>query len=477
MRRYTFLILFVVVLVTPFVLRKLVGGGPAEAGGPASADPSRRLVIITPHTEGIRREFQDGFSAWLKARGEPDVHIDYRSLGGGANDIVKLFVSSKVKYESNKTYGIDLVWGGGEYLFDQQLKKGGFLQPVELPKDVTVDAYPTPDVGGQPLYDKQGYWFGTALSSFGIVYNKDALRYLGLPEPKTWADLADPRYAGWLVLADPTRSASARTTFMTVVERSMADATEAGGTNAQGWQVGMGLVRQICSNARVFADASGAVPGVVGSGDAAAGMAIDFYGRTQVEAIGESRMGYVEPAGATIINADPIAVAAGAEHRELAVKFLQYVLSESGQKLWNYKAGSPGGPRATSLRRLPIRRATYADMRYFTDQVNPFTTASAFNTRKERVGTSRFLDQLLQVSCIDLLDELRDTRKAILACPDEAKRKHLVARFDAFPFDETEAKKRQAAFDAAAPIDRLAMLRAWTGAFADEYAALRAAAK
>ena len=68
-------------------------------------------------------------------------------------------------------------------------------------------AFEQPTIGGLPLYDQKNdppQWFGTALSSFGIVYNRDVLQHLELPEPRTWSDLRDPRYRGWIVLADPT---------------------------------------------------------------------------------------------------------------------------------------------------------------------------------------------------------------------------------------------------------------------------------
>ena len=55
------------------------------------------------------------------------------------------------------------------------------------------------------------------------------------------------------------------------------------------------------------------MPGIISSGDAAAGMAIDFYGRSQAEAVGSQLMGYVEPKGATVISPDPIALVRGAE--------------------------------------------------------------------------------------------------------------------------------------------------------------------
>src|SRR6185436_16840705 len=104
--------------------------------------------------------------------------------------------------------------------------------------------------------------------------------------PKTWADLCDPRYRSWLVLADPTRSRAAQTAFMLIVERAMADATEPGGGSAdEGWARGMETIRRIASNARNFTDNGSGVPAIVAAGEAAAGMAIDFQARAQVDAV------------------------------------------------------------------------------------------------------------------------------------------------------------------------------------------------
>ncbi|MDQ3439506.1 MAG: ABC transporter substrate-binding protein [Planctomycetota bacterium] len=479
MRRYAFVILFVVVLVTPFLLKLALGTETGRRSGGAELP----LVIISPHGEGIRREFAEAFDAYHRATFGQGVRVDYRSYGG-ASDIVRFFDSSRdTIFKDQGTYGIDLVWGGGDYLFDVQLKnpknpERGVLQPVALDPAVMRRAFPSPDLGGVPLFDSadEPHWFGTALSSFGIVYNKDVVRHLGLPEPKTWRDMADPRYSGWIGLADPTRSASARTAFMTIIERAMADAREQGRSEDDGWADGMGLVRLISSNARLFSEASSSVPGLVSTGDAAAGMAIDFYARSQIEAVGELRLGYVEPAAATIVNPDPIAMVRGARHPETAKRFIEFVLSERGQLLWNTRAGAPGGPKTTSLRRLPIMPTLYAPPhnRDFTDAVNPFAISSDFNTSNVRRRTFTILGELIQVSCMDVLDELRETRAAIAASPRAA---DLEAKLGRFPFDQKEALARAERLSKAPAIERLAMLRQWTNDFRAEYRQLREEAK
>src|SRR5204863_1050858 len=125
--------------------------------------------------------------------------------------------------------------------------------------------------------------------------------------------------------------------FMVIVERAMQDAVDRGGSADQGWAQGMGLVRQIAANARLFTDNGTAVPGAVGSGEFAAGMAIDFQARSQIDALSASdpdRLGYIEPIGATAINPDPVAMVKGSEHRLVATHFIEFLLSEPGQGLW-----------------------------------------------------------------------------------------------------------------------------------------------
>jgi len=55
-RRYVFVILFFVVLVTPFVLRKAVGTTSPQPKPMATSGEPLKLVIVTAHVEGIRRE-------------------------------------------------------------------------------------------------------------------------------------------------------------------------------------------------------------------------------------------------------------------------------------------------------------------------------------------------------------------------------------------------------------------------------------
>jgi iron(III) transport system substrate-binding protein len=466
------------------LLRQEAGVQSVTVRAPHRDSSSRveHLVIVTPHLEAVRAKFGTAFANWYSAIYHRPVEMDFLNYGGGS-EIVKFFQTSRPTFERLGTYEVDLVWGGSDFLFQETLEKKGYLQKANLDPAVVAAAFPRADIGGLPLYDSDAQngpqWYGTALSSFGIIYNRDLLRYLKLPEPKTWSDLADPRYRNWLVLADPTRSASAKTVLMTIVEREMATAQQQGLPQSEGWARGMGLVRLIASNAKGFTGAGALLPGTVTSGDAAAAMSIDFYARTQIAAIEPGRVGYIEPRGATVITPEPIGIVTGAQHLELARRFIEFMLSEPAQRLWITKADPQREPPEMTLRRLPIRRSAYDHPESFTDYTNPFLAAGDFNTRGERTSEFGLLDELIALSCIDLLPELRETRREILASP---RARELDAKLARFPVDEAASRQGVAAYRkmlSGDPREWLDLQRRWLQLFRSEYRGLRelAAAK
>ena len=467
-RRYLIPVLLLLTLVTPFVLRAALS--VRSAGGPAKG--SAHLRIITSHAPGIRGAYADAFRAYYRKTYGQDVDVDYTVFGSA--DIVRSLADADRLYPQTRTLNYDLAWGGGDNLFNDQLKAPGYLQGVALDPSVMRAAFPKPDLNGLPLYDARStppQWFGTALSSFGITFNRPVLRYLGVPDPATWADLRAAGYGkggGWVIAADPTRSTSVKAAFMAIVEKAMATAHAAGRSEDAGWADGMGLIRQIAANCRSFTDGSGTVPGIIAAGDAAAGMTIDYYGRSQIEAVGGDRLGYVQPAGATVVNPDPIAMVKGAPDAVVAKRFIEWVLGHDGQVLWNRRGGTPGGPAGQGLRRLPVMPSVYGDPD-FADHDNPFTDSGSFNKSDAREKTFGILGELIEASCLDPLDELRATRRAIL----DHGRADLDAKLGVFPFDQKVALDRAREWKAAAPVKRLELMRVWTDEFRAEYRRLR----
>jgi len=68
------------VLAVPFALSLL---RPRQSEAARRADlPTRKLIIISPHWEGIRYEFEQGFSEWTARQFNHRTQIEWLDVGG-----------------------------------------------------------------------------------------------------------------------------------------------------------------------------------------------------------------------------------------------------------------------------------------------------------------------------------------------------------------------------------------------------------
>jgi ABC-type Fe3+ transport system substrate-binding protein len=366
-----------------------------------------------------------------------------------ANDTIEQ-QARRAFLESNVSCRLDLFFGGGAFDFQSQAGAGYLVDSgmVKNHPELFNDAVIPQSVSGEPFWDPADRWIGTVVSSFGICYNHAALRRLGIDHPPlAWSDLADPRYFRQIALANPTQSSSVNKSFEMVVQQQMQAAVEeeapAGRQSAtsanpgalppgvaRGWTRGLQLLMKIGANARYFTDASTKISLDVSTGEAAAGMTIDFYGRFQSEnarrADGSHIMEYTNVAGGSSVGVDPIGIFRGAPHPELAREFIEFVFSSAGQKLWNWKPGAPDGPAHYALRRLPILPSLYAPawQPFRSDpEVNPYELAKTFTYHESWSGPLfRSLAFIFRVMCIDAHDELSAAWKTLIAAefPPEA---------------------------------------------------------
>ncbi len=424
--------------------------GDQQAQQQASGAPG--LVLVSPHNEFIREEFADGFNAWRQAHGKTPVTLEWQDRGGSV-EIVQ-YVSSTFEAlgeQKEEGIGIDLLFGGGAPAFEQ-LKKAGCTAQANLTSD-TLSGIPA-TLGGVPLRDPEGHWFGAALSSFGIVYNKPALAAKNIPAPQTWADLANPAYAGQLSLADPSKSGSARLCYEVILQK-------------HGWGEGWGLLMQIAANTREFTAQASGVPRDVAQGNALAGMCIDFYAYNEIAERGGDTVGYVNPANATATSADPIGLLRGAAHRAVAEEFITFVLAKEGQGLWGLKPGAPGGPAKRGLWRMPILPAIYAaNQGQMLMDGNPFSAADAFNIN-EKLSSQRspLLGPLFVAAFLSNSDLLKQAWQKVSALPAEAEERRIFVQP---PFSEQDALKLAADY-AADPRRAVELDNEWHELFRERY--------
>lgn len=427
------LVVFLLIIGVPFLLRPAGGSSVPAKGVP-------RLIIITPHVTQISAEFGPAFEAWHQRKYGSPVSVDWRGPLG-TSEIIKLLQSQYIAAINNGaidsmgkckpgTIDYDIVFGGGS--FDHGRLKAGegvslkevidgkvvsrnlsMSVPAGFPQAKLDEWFGKNEIGSALLYDPEQYWIGNALSGFGIVFNRDLLARLGLNDPTSFQDLASPKLQGLVALADPRQSGSISTAFDAVLSN-------------YGWEKGWRLLREMCANARYFTNSSTKPPIDISLGEGAIGLAIDFYGRSQAQAIarpGEDpahvRVGYVDPKGTASIDADPISILRGGPNPEIARRFVEFVLTIEGQSLWNFpvqNADSPRldgvvlGPKHYQLRRMPIRRVMYekyAD--YLIDKVNPYELASDVKP----AGWRSALGIMMGAFAIDNSHEQREAWKAL----------------------------------------------------------------
>jgi iron(III) transport system substrate-binding protein len=572
-----------VIVALPFLFRKSTPAGAWRSGDPV-------LVIISPHNEAIRFEFSQAFSKWHEKHYGTPVKIDWRNIGGTTEiarylsseyasavkpwlrstmpDITALSTISEAVVQSAApsdasgraaweafrntddpaafTIDVDLFFGGGWVDHDGARSRGQVVAPWKPgtePAGVRESLNQIPEsLAGENW--RSSYVIGTAVSTFGIVYNVDRLTQLGYtPEnfPKRWDDLADPRLFRQIGATDPTKSGSIAKAFELIIyskvyervvnelklndtqidanEKQIADwaaeQTKAGNrvrrsdvpaelkayqdTIERGWLDGVRLVQEIGANARYFTDSAGKVSIDVSMGDAAAGMSIDFFGRYQAQTsrgpAGEERMRYVNPIAGTSASCDPITLLRGSPRRELATRFIEFVISEDGQKLWTYKPGVEGGPIRYPLRRLPIRRDFYPDtdparnashLRHqasATDDlsdpnIDPFQIAEGFKYYPRWTGPLFTIQRdLIRAMCLDSGTELRDAWSTVRHLSPTDPKRQAFSALPTVTLTDKNGKPVEVklwwgnAREIRSDFNALEYMREWTEAFRNQYRA------
>lgn len=449
-------------LAAPFVVRARADAraGASPGTGTDWAGPLERLVVLTPHNEQIRHEFGVAFSDYCREALGRRVEVDWRAPGGTTEirrlleaQFTRAIKTGRISADGRCEPGVlayDILFGGGAYEHEV-VKRGVSAQvggatvrvsmsvPAPFTQERLDEWFGANSIGPGRIYDPEKQWLGSALTAFGIGFNRDTLARLGLPEPRAWSDLCDHRYAGWLAMTDPRQSGSVATTYDAIL-------------NNYGWEKGWRTLRAMSANARFFAASSLKPPIEISRGEAGAGPVLDFYGRYQTHALagggaGAARLGYIDPPGEVFIDSDPISILRGGPSPELAARFVEFVLSEEGQALWQLPLRSPGdtparegagralrGPERYELHRMPVRRVMYeTHAPLFLDKgLDPYHEASMAPLR----GWRFLIDKVMACFAMDIHDEMRAAWAAIgeaRARGDAERTAAMEAEFYAMP--------------------------------------------
>jgi len=472
-----------IILLPPLFLRPK----DAPAGRREDSGEVERLIILTPHNETVKYEWEKAFQKYYLEKYGKRIEFDYRAPGGTSdimryiadryqtefrryceernlpwNDAISayfsnsnipknapkdVFAARKLFLASDVSIGVDLMAGGGVFDLARNASRG-FAVDAGIAKthpELLKSSIIPQSFGGEKLYDAKGRYYGLCLSTFGLCYNADRIAELDdkIP-PKRWDDLAQPRFYNRIVIADPSKSGSANKCFEVLIQQHMAERK----SPSAGWRDGLNTIKRIIANAASVTDSAGKVTRDVSAGAAAAGMAIDTYGLTErewneIQFKGPAHFYYVAPEGGTAVSPDPIQLLRGAPNRKAAIEFIAFMLSKDGQKIMAFKPGTPGGPERHSLRRPPIRRDLYAPefKKFRSDpEYDPYLSGSSFHYRPEWSGKYYTLLRLtIRAIMLDCQDELKRAWKAIIDAGGPEAVPEAMAHFNKLPFEYEKA--------------------------------------
>ena len=182
-----------------------------------------------------------------------------------------------------------------------------------------LEQYVSPEAEAiNPAYsDADGYWTGLALVPAGFLVNNDVLAEKNLEAPKTWEDLADPKYKGEIIMASPAISGT---------QYAILNGTIQAYGEEKGWEVWKG----INENVDFYAQGGGEPGPKCAAGEFGIAVLAMTGGTFAMEA--EYPVTAVYPEDMIPWTPAPIAIFKNSQNKDAAKVFVDYFLSKEGQE-------------------------------------------------------------------------------------------------------------------------------------------------
>jgi iron(III) transport system substrate-binding protein len=275
------------------LMNGLLAAAVSLAALSGSAWAQGKVVLYTAHKTSLVQALAPVFEA------ETGIKTEVVQLGSGD-------VTRRVRAEA-KAPKADVIWSTTGSL----LTENADLLESYKPKDfASID----------PRFVKNPAW--TPYTTVIYVLMQNAKMVPDAEAPKTWADLANPKWKGKIASARADNSGSAFQQMMTVLSVS----------GDQGWK----KYGDIAANF-VLTDSSGAVPRYVADGEAPLGLTLEDNALEYK--VGGAPVKLIYLTDGTTAAPDGVALVKGAPNAENGKKFIDWALSKKTQELLVKEAG------------------------------------------------------------------------------------------------------------------------------------------
>lgn len=251
------------------------------------------VVVYTAHKSSIVDTLLPIFEK------ETGLKAEVVKLGSG--DIAK-----RVKAEAGAP-AADVIWSISGSLMTEL---GDMLEPYTPADSDKID----------PQFVASPNWTPYTAVVYVLAVNTGSLALADAP--KSWAELADPKWKGQIATARADGSGSAMQQLQAVLTIF----------GDKGWD----KYSEIAKNF-VFTDSSGAVPRFVADGETSMGLTLEDNALEYVQ--GGAPIAIVHPTDGTVATPDGIALVKGGPNSEGGKKFIDWALSKSTQELLATKIG------------------------------------------------------------------------------------------------------------------------------------------
>lgn len=257
----------------------------SDSGGPSKPAATNALVLYASHPTEMVDTFVKAFE-----KENPGVKVEL--ITGGTGDLL-----GRVKAEKDRPRG-DVLWGGSS-------TTGGSAPEFFVKYDAPV----LKDISKE-LHDPAGYNAPFDAFAMVIVYNKDLVPAAEVP--KTWADLADPKWKGKVRFANPSSSSSSYAAMIN-------------------WKLigDWALIESLAKN-MIIDDSSSAPFTAVAQGEAPLGVAYE-EGAYRVQKTG--KVGIVYPSDGVIVQPGGLFLIKDGPNAVNARKFADFVLATPQQQV------------------------------------------------------------------------------------------------------------------------------------------------
>ncbi len=205
------------------------------------------------------------------------------------------------------------VWWGGPGDSHLQAAEEGLLDTYKSPKLAELHDWAVRHA------EQSGHrTSGIYLGALGVGYNTKVLASRGLPEPKCWADLLDPKFRDEVQVSDPNSSGTAYVMLASIVQ-------------LMGEDKGFEYLKALHRNVNQYTKSGAAPVKALALGET--GVAIAFMHDMVTQIVEGAPIKTIAPCEGTGYETGSVSLVKGGKNPELARRFVDWTLSAEAQKL------------------------------------------------------------------------------------------------------------------------------------------------